>query len=323
MNLASEIRDMDLNAFENPKQGQEYVSALRQCILAFKFAYIGRAAYTHDELVRSQEYGLADTEAGLIRARFASTILPKLNMMGLNVVDIGAGNGTKALTVLEIIHQTISSLRYMALDYSETLLQIAIQNILSKLPWLDTSIHRIDFEASSFRDIIHQVQEKNQFPVLALLLGQTLGNPPNRLQALLNIRQSLRVNDSILIGVELFQQDRISEVLAHYQNESFFRAIFNSLTFAGLQRADGVLEVSFNELTRDVEVHFTLTKSIQIRANPFGDIKLEKGDRLLIGVSHRFIEPELKELLTTSGFVIQDIVLNDNRTYALILAHTF
>ena len=97
--------NLDFNAFENEQQLHEYLTALKQRVLPLKFSYVGRAAHTLDEFVRSQEYSLTETEATLIREGFASLILPTLNGKGLNVIDVGSGNGIKATILLKLLHQ--------------------------------------------------------------------------------------------------------------------------------------------------------------------------------------------------------------------------
>lgn len=69
-----------------------------------------------------------------------------------------------------------------------------------------------------------------------------------------NVALSMAQGDHLLVGIELFRPDRIADILGHYQNEPFYRAVFNPLTFCGLTRSDGALEVGFNETTRNVEV---------------------------------------------------------------------
>lgn len=317
----SEGRSLDHGAFERAEQADEYLAALRQRVVPFKFAYVGPAAHTHDQLVRSQEYGLADVEAELIRAEFASSILPKLeDGTRLNVIDVGAGNGMKALLVLDILRDSFVGLKYVALDYSETLLQIARQNISTRLPRLDVITHRIDFEADSFAEIVKRLWTETLCPSLLLFLGHTLGNPTDRLQTLSNIGDSMGARDNLLVGIELYERAGVDEVLEHYRNEPFYRAIFNPLTFAGVMRTDGELGVSFNESSKDVEVHFELARDVRICVDASEEIFLRRGERLLIGVSHRFEEAELRELFPSAGLHIRDLVFDENRTYALVLA---
>lgn len=310
---------LDFNAFEKQEQIEEYLAAIKQRKFPLKYAYTGRAAYTHDKLVRSQEYGLAYTEAALIQNRFASSILPKLTGIGLNVIDVGSGNGIKALVVLKLLHQKFSNLRYVGLDYSKELLNIAVTNISKKNPMLDIFTYQIDFEINHFREIIKKVQKETGYSNLFLFLGHTLGNV-NPIRTLLNIRNSMGIRDTLLAGVELYQPDKVDYTIKHYRNEPFYNAVFNLLTFAGFERGDGTIDVSFNELKKDVEVYFQFTKDISVQISLCEAIEFKKGERLLIFFSHRFNEMEIGEIFRLAGLNVLDIMFDNDHVYAIIYA---
>lgn len=316
----TQIRYLDPNAFETDSQKDEYISSLRNRILPFKFAYIGRAAHTHDELIRSPEYGLADTEATLIRSRFSSDIIPNLTGSVLMVVDVGSGNGMKGALVLQELKKRFSIIRSVALDYSQTLLGIAKAHLLASEPSLNVEAHRIDIEGGQAANSLKEIRSTSPSPALFLFLGHTLGNPANRLQTLSNIRYSMNPGDKILVGIELYHPERVSEVLKHYQNEAFYQAIFNPLTFAGIGRTDGQIIISFDEATRDVVVHFELAADFQIKTMISGDIDFISGERLQIGISHRFEQTEIQELFSQAGLHVDKLLLDGTESYVLVLA---
>jgi len=209
---------MDYTAFERQEQIVEYIHSMRSRFLPLKFAYIGQAAHTHDELVRSREYGIADTEATLIRSKLAQIIPEDLKGTGINIVDIGGGNGLKATHVIKVLMPNVSNIYYYSLDYSSELSAIALRNVTSVIPSLAARAFIIDFEKHAFQELVSQIKQLSSYNNLFLLLGHTLGNPANRGQALSNISQSMNRGDYLLVGVELYQPSRISSILNHYQN---------------------------------------------------------------------------------------------------------
>jgi len=306
-------------AFDGAEQVEEYASALRTGFLPLKFAYVGPAARTHDELVRSREYGLADIEARLLRAR-----LPALsNALSLNrvlaLVDVGSGNGMKAGLVLQVLRRRYQIPAYVALDYSAELLNIALANIAAALPDQHVICHRVDFEARDFRALTQPIRDEAHCPILFLLLGHTLGNPLDRQAVLSNVAVGMADDDHLLIGVELFRPDRVADVLAHYQNEPFYRAVFNPLSFSGLTRTDGTLEIAFNKATRDVEVHFRLLKDVTVDLGNSSRLHLTRGEGLLIFLSHRFTSSELADLCGEAGLQVEQMVSDRENSYKLAL----
>lgn len=314
------VRDVDHAKFETRFQIEEYIGSLNDRILPFKFAYIGSAAYTHDELIRSPEYGLADAEADLITSRFLIDVAPYLSERTSRIVDVGSGNGMKGVLVYQELRKQFTIANYVALDYSQTLLKIAKATLLKNEPSLNIDIFEVDFETAQSVSNFRRVLLPSIPCSLFLFLGHTLGNPANRLQVLSNIRSCMKSGDKIMIGVELYRQGKEFQILEHYQNEAFFRAIFTPLTFAGFKRSDGEIIVTFNETTRDVVVRFDIRADLRIRTTLSEDIVLKSGDDLQIGISHRFERTELSELLLSAGFDMHTLILNRDESYALVVA---
>lgn len=313
-------RELDEQKFEDQLELIEYIASLRHLRLPFKFAYIGPAAYTHDELVSSPEYGITDTEASLIKSKFTSVLLRMLsNEANIIIIDIGSGNGRKAINLLQPLQAQGGKLSYLALDYSKTLMDIAEKNILKALAGVKITKVRVDFEAGPFGKILEELLVPYN-SAFFLLLGQTLGNPRDRLTTLRNISDSMRSSDYLIVGVELFQTERLNDILKHYTNEVFHKAIFNPLSFSGIQRDDGQIEVIFNQELHDVEVYFCCEKNITIQLPSGETLDLKKGTRILIGLSHRFDQQELYVLFSNANLKIRQFILDEASSYALVVS---
>jgi uncharacterized SAM-dependent methyltransferase len=200
------------------------------------------------------------------------------------------------------------------------LLRIALSNVAEALPDQHVIPHRIDFEAQDIRPLIQPIRDKTHCPILFLLLGHTLGNPLDRRAVMSNIAASMADEDHLLLGVELFRPDHIADILIHYQNEPFYRAVFNPLSFSGLTRTDGALEIAFNETTHNVEVHFRLLKDISVHLGNSNRLPLTTGQRILIFISHRFTSSELVELCSDASLRVERMVSDDENSYSLVLA---
>lgn len=312
---------MNQDTFERPTQVTEYIAAINSRFLPLKFAYIGPAAHTHDELVRSHEYGIADTEANLIRSKLVSIVPDELKRNGVNIIDIGSGNGLKATHIIRTFLNERTTIRYFALDYSSELSSIALRNIESVMPSIALESFIVDFETTLFRDVITNINRNNNFRNFFLLLGHTLGNPAKRDVALRNIVQSMNYESYLLTGVELYDSTKISNILEHYKNEPFYRAVFNPLTFCGIQKEDGILDIQFNRRTQNVEVYFEFTRNFSSEIPPFESTSFKKEERLLIFLSHRFDRNELENLFTQSGLKIKKTVQSEDQSYLLILSN--
>jgi len=308
---------MNCRVFESTKQAEEYLAGIKAKSLALKFGYIGPAAYTHDALLHAEGYRVMDAEIKLFKAQFCSLSASLFPHTSINVLDVGSGNGVKAITVLQILKQKFRICNYLALDYSKELLKIAQSNLAAALPNLPIIAKQHDFEARDFGEIVQCLRLASDYPALFLLLGQTLGNLPNPRQSLSNIRVSMGGHDKLLLSFALLRYSQTSEILAPYLNEIFYQAVFMPLTFCGFERTDGKIEVLFNDCTNNVEAYFHLTKDATVGIWPLEEITFHKGDRLLVFVSHRFIESEILRLFKEVGLMLDNLILDDNQLYGL------
>lgn len=318
---------LNTSVFERSSQIVEFVQGLRNRFLPLKFAYIGPAAFTHDQLVRSPSYRLSDTESLLIRNRFYENIVSKIGLSGkkINFVDIGSGNGLKATALLDVFFNEHFSVNYLALDYSQSLLDIARKNITNAFPRFDfINTEVVDFENESFSDIVSKYLPNDKF-CLFTLLGQTLGNPLNRTKSLSNIRNSVidSNNSGFCIGIELFDPANVKEMLTNYRNEVFHKAVFTPLTFVGLSQKDGLLDIDFNYETKNVEVYFEVYEKTCIDCEKFGYVDFEKGDRILMFLSHRFDLDALRQDLIEARFETKSTILDSGTNYAMLLSIPF
>jgi len=315
------LLSLNPDSFEQNDQAQAYFEGLKSGMIPHRFAYVASAAHTHDELFRSIEYGMVDLELSLIRAGL-SQVLTEFSSIGLNIVDVGSGNGMKASEVIRLLSQRFAHLNYAALDYSSELLEICKRRVCSNFPLMQVKSFQIDFEKNSFGQIVDTVAAISEYPCLLLFLGHSLGNSLDSRQTLLNIRDSMRSEDTLLIGVELYQPERIEEILGHYRNEPFYRAVFEPLTFVGLKRDDGSLEVSFNREARRVEVHFEFWQDVTVLGSTTETVEFQRGEKLLIFISYRFTKRELQETFSSVALEIRDTIIDDAGSYLLLYART-
>jgi uncharacterized SAM-dependent methyltransferase len=149
----------------------------------------------------------------------------------------------------------------MALDISSSMIELAKRNLARSFPDLNTEFHLFDFEGGNFSDLTDALREKTRSNNLLLFLGNTLGNVCDRSRVLTNIRESMTLDDYLLVGIELFHPDRIEEIVGHYEGNRVWQDnIFNALEHFGLSQEDGPFEVKFNKKKSQVEAHFVVEK---------------------------------------------------------------
>jgi uncharacterized SAM-dependent methyltransferase len=303
--------------FEHNKQISEFVTALRgRSEIPLKFEYLKDGAKRWDRLIHSEDYSLGIIENDLIKDN-SSGILEEIQNKNVNIIDLGCGTGEKAITFLENIKKI--DCKYVALDISKDMLELAESNIIKKVPNLNSEYHLVDFEEGNFAHITEELREKNYPLNLILFLGNTLGNVSDKSRVLSNIRESMTLNDHLLIGIELFDIKRIQDILKHYKGNKIWQDnIFTSLEYFGLNQEDGRFEVNFNRNKNQVEARFVIKKDKEINCIS-RKIKLKKDSKILLMISYKATPKDIQILLAETGFVIKRLFLNKDETYALIL----
>jgi len=317
-NLPFEVKEYQAEPsvyFGSSRQSSEFMTALNgRSEIPLKFEYLKDGSKKWDSLVKSKDYDLGFTESQLIKKYAPEVFLEIKNKV--NLLDLGCGNGDKSIIFLNKIKY---KRKYIGLDISKSMLDLASQNISKKFPFINLETHKIDFEEGNFAHITESLREKNYSTNFILFLGNTLGNVSDKSRVLSNIRESMTLNDYLLIGIELFDIKKTQNILNHYKGNRIWQDnIFNSLEYFGLKQSDGFFEVLFNKNKDQVEARFVLNKDKELKCGS-RKIKLKKKNKILLMVSYKANPTSIQILLAETGFIIKRIFFNENEDYALIL----
>jgi len=280
-----------------------------------RFSYLDQGAEQFLKLVNSPDYTSYDQEMGLI-----DRMIPNLSRFS-RVVDIGVGNGLKAAKILSSL-----DCKYLGLDISEDMLQIARESHDRILPDLNRKYVPIDFsnvpklgsliypsgksENDSDDDSDHFSLQgyRRKKPDLFLLLGNTLTNETDMgfyLMALgLDLLRS-RPENQLIVGLELYQ-DNIEQIVREYNNEEN-RALtvrpLEILNLNGINSNEGEIDISFNEEQRRIEEWFIM----------------ENDKRILLSVTYKPTLDQFREVVRQGGLQEDRLLLTEDESYALAL----
>lgn len=287
--------------------------------IPLKFAYLGEGAHRHNRLVLSKEYGLSGTEANLLNF-VMDDLFNYLPQTGVNVLDVGAGNGLKAVLIMRCLGQKRGlEPDYYPIDWSTDLQKIAHENVRAALPNVKIYPQTIDFEENTFAEISKIACARSSRPNLLLFLGHTLGNPFDRLTTLRNIASSMLLEDHLLIGIEITNGRNLKKILSHYTNPIFLHAATYGLDIIGVNRSDGRIRVDYDRSQKDVHVWFEPSKMIRVKSLS-GDLEFDRKKPILLFTSHKFTLDEMWSLLPESGLAEVHHWVNVPKTYMLVLA---
>lgn len=300
------------------RQEAELVTAIQgRGEIPLKFAYLGEGAENWDKIAkqRSEGEGINSSEEQLLNKRindFLSTISTK---NGINIIDIGCGNGEPVLPILQKMSEASVRFSYVPMDISQEMLDLATNTIKSHFPGAECKPIVMDFELGQFSDVMYELK-KDKSTNLMLFLGSTLGNHSDLNRVLTNFRDSMTSTDYLILGVELTNLVKIESLLPHYNNELAKQFTTFVLKELGVTEEDYKYNALWNDKSNQIEVRAILQNpiAIEIAEEKF---TLQKNESILLGRSIKFTEYTITKLLSDVGFRTELLTTAEDRGYLL------
>ena len=228
----------------------------------------------------------------------ASDLVSMMPTGPIEVISLGAGQGTKDLLLLEQLRQQGRTPRYRPVDASQGLLELACQT--AREQQFDCRGLKADLSNSAHLTALQA--NRDDPPRLIMILGNTLGafDPltlPGQLAAI------LRPQDFLLLDGELFSP---TDTLTGYDNPINRQFAFGPLRSVGLSEPrDGTLHFATDRDDRQpglyrIRKHFQAATDLAIMLA--GEtVRLVAGAHIEMNWSYKYDRKTLVSLLTTAG----------------------
>ena len=265
------------------------------------------------DLESSKEYQeeIIQKEVDLINNNIDEIVL-KVGKEGLNIIDIGCGDGKKAALFTEHLKGKIK-LKYCPIDISDYMVTRAIKNVkkLDAGEIVECQWNISDFEnIENITTLLRQGEIKKN---LILLLGNTLGNFEIN-ELLYEIRSSMKGGDFLLIGNGLDSRNSI-DILKSYNTPEVNEFLIHIPLQLGLSKKEIKFGTRF--ANSRVELYYTLLKDKEIK---FQDkaVVFHKGDQILVSVSYKYNK---EDFISFMNLYFDDVLMkiSENGSYALAL----
>lgn len=244
------------------------------------------------------------------------TILRMIDSDKINLMDLGCGDGKKAVMFLKKIKSNKNSntkVRYCPIDISGYMVEKALEKIkeadveeIMKFQWNISDFENIENVASVLRfgDF-----KKN----LILLLGNTLGNFEIN-ELLYEIRSAMKEGDVLVIGNGLDSRNS-SEILRAYNNSHLDNLLIKTITQLGIP--SNKVKYGTRFANSRVEMYYTVLENHDINFLGRG-IAFNKGDQILVAVSYKYSPENFKSFLKMY-FNKTEIIISEDKSYALAI----
>ncbi|CAH0999256.1 Histidine N-alpha-methyltransferase [Neolewinella maritima] len=217
-----------LNAF-----AQDVLDGLSRPVrqLSSKWFYDEQGTRLFKDIMRCPEYYLTEAESRIYR-QCVPNLLDALNAPAFDLIELGAGDGTKTQILIEQFLTAGVQFSYRPIDLSETALSEL--GTLIKLRWPTLDFNPI--QADYFEALDRLGAATGGRPRLVLFPGANIGNfsPSEAVGTLKRLRSFLNPGDLLFTGFDLKKDPGV--VLAAYNDVGGITAAFNLNLLARINR---------------------------------------------------------------------------------------
>ncbi len=177
-----------------------------QKFLLPKYFYNELGSQLFEAICQLPEYYPTRCEAEILR-RYAGQIIRNLPKP-ISLVELGSGSSVKTRYLIEALLASQGHLLYQPTDISATILEQSGNLLRQAYPSLE-----IAAQARDYTQGLGTLKRTPEGSLLVLFLGSNIGNydTPQAQQLLIQIHNSLRVGDSLLLGADLKKSPAILE----------------------------------------------------------------------------------------------------------------
>jgi L-histidine N-alpha-methyltransferase len=267
------------------------------------------------DLEKSQDYqkDVIQKEIDLINTH-VDRVYSKLTGNTVNIIDIGCGDGKKAVLFIDKLNKEHVKIRYCPIDISNYMVERAINNIrkLDIEEVIEFKWNISDFE--NLENVASLIRLERPGNNLYLLLGNTLGNFEIN-ELLYQIRSSMVGGEILIIGNGLSGITTPDDILKAYDNPFLDELLSKTLTQIGFNK--GEINYGARFANGRVEMYYTVNSDVKIG---FLDKKVyfNKGDQIIVAVSYKYNADDFKSLLNLY-FDDVEVYTSEDKSYALTI----
>ncbi len=286
--------------------------------LSSKYFYDDEGSRLFQEIMRLPEYYLTDCELEIFTEQGPAICEKLADGRGLNVIELGAGDGTKTAVLIKHFLDAGADIAYEPIDISQEALTALEDKFHTEFPDLEIAPH-----AGDYFGILGDLKGTSRRRKLLLFLGSNIGNFSREasLKFFRSLSSVMESGDMLLAGFDLQKDPKV--IVPAYDDAQGITAAFNLNLLSRINRELGA------DFNLDGFSHYANYRPIDGSARSFllsrenQDVYIEALDRtfhfdqweaIFMEISQKYTPRMIEEFAADSGF---EIVRNyfDSRGY--------
>lgn len=203
--------------------------------LSSKYFYDANGDAIFQEIMQLPEYYLTRSETEILQYQAADIVRTVRGYeKNFDVVELGPGDGSKSIYLLQQLMQQGVEFSYMPIDISLNVIQSLNERLPDVVPGL-----RVEGLHGEYFEMIRSSYEISKRPKLILFMGGNIGNftRPEALQFCRDLHDQFHRDDLMFVGFDLKKNP--SKILAAYSDASGTTKRFNLNLLARINRELG------------------------------------------------------------------------------------
>jgi dimethylhistidine N-methyltransferase len=282
------------------------------------YFYNERGTWLYHQIMQLPEYYLSHCETAILEQKKEAMLSHfSSGNKAFNLIDLGAGDGSKTKILLEDFLKKEINFRYTPIDLSPSILSALSESLDAAFPSLDYTAMQKDYWLA-----LEELQETSNKKVrkVALFLGANIGNltDENVLLFLQKLKNTLNKGDLILIGFDLKKRPEI--IYQAYLDTKGTTAAFNlNLLHRINQEFDANFKPNYfrfypyyNPQTGEVMSHLVSQKqqTVQIKKLDL-EIEFDQWEAIHTEVAKKYTLNQINQLISTTGLQLKEHFLDD------------
>lgn len=286
--------------------------------------YDARGDELFREIMTLPEYYLTMSETQILKL-YSDAIAYNFKSVSSqwDIIELGAGDGTKTKLLLSAFQSNNIKVRYFPVDISKDSLEVLDQNMKAALPELEVNPLHADF-LSGLSDF-KKISDK---PKLVLFLGANIGNfeVSEASVFMRSVSSMLSQRDFMIVGFDMMKVPSIIEKAYHdYRGVT---TLFNKNVLIRLNRELGAnFNVGnfehwpiYDPVSGSCRSYLVSTISQEVVFKSIAmTVKFKPWETIHMEVSQKYSEEMLNNLVSISGFQVDKLLFDERRFFSLAL----
>ncbi len=203
--------------------------------LSSKYFYDKKGDKLFQDIMAMPSYYLTGCEFEIIsKNTFAIGELFRDRENGLDLIELGAGDGKKTKLLLKYMAENNFNFIYKPIDISENAVELLSKNLAYEMPTLN-----VDAEVGEYFEVLERLKGFNKRKKVIMVLGSNIGNLPHpkAIEFLTKLKEAMLPEDLLFMGFD--QKKNPQTILDAYNDETGITEAFNKNVLTRINRELG------------------------------------------------------------------------------------